>query len=68
MSTITARPATHPSASFSATLRVHLDNQPGSFGRLADFLSLYVARTPPNGIKQFVAPLLASTITGIGGL
>ncbi len=25
----------HPSASFSATLRVHLDNQPGSFARLA---------------------------------
>ena len=40
----------------------------GSFGRLADFLSLYVARTPPNGIKQFVAPLLASNITGIDGL
>jgi malate dehydrogenase (oxaloacetate-decarboxylating) len=26
---------THPSASFSATLRVHLDNTPGSFARLA---------------------------------
>jgi malate dehydrogenase (oxaloacetate-decarboxylating) len=25
----------HPSASFSATLRVHLDNRPGSFARLA---------------------------------
>ena len=25
----------HPSASFSATLRVHLDNQPGAFARLA---------------------------------
>ena len=25
----------HPSASFSATLRVHLDNHPGSFARLA---------------------------------
>jgi malate dehydrogenase (oxaloacetate-decarboxylating) len=25
----------HPSASFSATLRIHLDNQPGSFARLA---------------------------------
>ena len=25
----------HPSASFSATLRVHIDNQPGSFARLA---------------------------------
>jgi malate dehydrogenase (oxaloacetate-decarboxylating) len=25
----------HPSASFSATLRVHLDNSPGSFARLA---------------------------------
>jgi len=28
--------ASHPSASFSATLRVHLDNRPGSFARLAD--------------------------------
>ena len=27
--------ALHPSASFSATLRVHLDNRPGSFARLA---------------------------------
>jgi malate dehydrogenase (oxaloacetate-decarboxylating) len=35
MSTTAPRHATHPSASFSATLRVHLDNQPGSFGRLA---------------------------------
>ena len=26
----------HPSASFSATLRVHLDNRPGSFALLAD--------------------------------
>ena len=27
--------APHPSASFSASLRVHLDNEPGSFARLA---------------------------------
>jgi malate dehydrogenase (oxaloacetate-decarboxylating) len=27
--------AAHPSASFSATLRVHLDNRPGAFARLA---------------------------------
>ena len=27
--------APHPSASFSATLRVHLDDEPGSFARLA---------------------------------
>ena len=27
--------ASHPSASFSATLRVHLDNHPGAFARLA---------------------------------
>jgi malate dehydrogenase (oxaloacetate-decarboxylating) len=27
--------APHPSASFSATLRVHLDNRPGAFARLA---------------------------------
>jgi len=25
----------HPSASFSATLRIHLENEPGSFARLA---------------------------------
>jgi malate dehydrogenase (oxaloacetate-decarboxylating) len=31
----TVATAVHPSASFSATLRVHLDNQPGSFARLA---------------------------------
>jgi len=30
-----ASTALHPSASFSATLRVRLDNQPGSFARLA---------------------------------
>jgi malate dehydrogenase (oxaloacetate-decarboxylating) len=28
--------AAHPSASFSATLRVHLENHPGSFARLAE--------------------------------
>jgi len=28
-------PALHPSASFSATIRVHLDNHPGSFAALA---------------------------------
>ncbi len=28
-------PVLHPSASFSATLRTHLENQPGSFARLA---------------------------------
>ena len=40
----------------------------GSFGRLADFLSLYVARSVPNGLKAFVAPSVASTVTGIQGL
>jgi malate dehydrogenase (oxaloacetate-decarboxylating) len=30
-----ATPGRHPSASFSATLRVHLRNQPGSFAALA---------------------------------
>ena len=29
----------HPSASFSAALRVHLDNQPGSFARLASAIA-----------------------------
>jgi len=28
--------ASHPSSSFSATLRVHLENRPGSFARLAE--------------------------------
>src|SRR5262245_6322681 len=28
-------PSLHPSASFSATLRVHLDDRPGAFARLA---------------------------------
>jgi malate dehydrogenase (oxaloacetate-decarboxylating) len=36
MSTLEPRPTVHHSASFSATLRVHLDNRPGSFARLAD--------------------------------
>ncbi len=30
------RPAGHPSAQFSTTLRVHLDNHPGSFAALAE--------------------------------
>jgi malate dehydrogenase (oxaloacetate-decarboxylating) len=32
---MTAVSSSHPSASFSATLRVHLENRPGSFARLA---------------------------------
>jgi malate dehydrogenase (oxaloacetate-decarboxylating) len=30
----------HPSASFSATIRVHLENRPGSFASLADAIAL----------------------------
>jgi malate dehydrogenase (oxaloacetate-decarboxylating) len=33
---VTAVSASHPSASFSATLRVQLENNPGSFARLAE--------------------------------
>ena len=34
-----ATPGRHPSASFSATLRVHLKNQPGSFAALAEAIA-----------------------------
>jgi len=43
----------------------------GSFGRLSDFLDLYVARRVPTRVgnaKYFIAPLLANQITGIPGL
>ncbi|WP_243057115.1 CocE/NonD family hydrolase [Nocardioides sp. SR21] len=40
----------------------------GIFGRYADFLDLYVARRVPTTMKQFVAPILAESITGVGGL
>jgi hypothetical protein len=33
---MTARAVGHPSASFSATLRVHIENRPGTFARLAE--------------------------------
>jgi len=40
----------------------------GVFGRYADFLDLYVGHRVPTGAKSAVAPLLAQTITGVGGL
>ena len=40
----------------------------GVFGRYADFLDLYVGRRVPGDAKNFVAPILAQSITGIGGL
>lgn len=40
----------------------------GVFGRYADFLDLYVGRRVPGTAKQFVAPILASSITGMSGL
>jgi predicted acyl esterase len=40
----------------------------GSFGRWADFLSLYVGRRVPTGIKAFVWTAVASGITGVNGL
>ena len=40
----------------------------GVFGRYADFLDLYVGHRVPTGAKNTVAPLLAQTITGVGGL
>jgi malate dehydrogenase (oxaloacetate-decarboxylating) len=36
---VTATAALHPSASFSATLRVHLANRPGSFAQLAEAIA-----------------------------
>jgi len=40
----------------------------GVFGRYADFLDLYVGRRVPGQAKQFVAPILAQSLTGVGGL
>jgi uncharacterized protein len=40
----------------------------GEFGRYADFLDLYVGRRVPTGLKAFVAPLLAASLTGVTGL
>src|SRR3954453_11190428 len=40
----------------------------GVFGRYSDFIDLYVGRQVPSGLKQFVAPVLAQSITGISGL
>ncbi|MGB0098735.1 MAG: CocE/NonD family hydrolase [Nocardioides sp.] len=40
----------------------------GVFGRYADFLDLYVARRVPTTAKAFVAPILAQSLTGVGGL
>ena len=40
----------------------------GVLGRYADFLELYVARTVPGTVKSFIAPILAESLTGIGGL
>ena len=40
----------------------------GSFGRWADFLSLYVGRHVPTSIKSFVWPSVVSSITGVSGL
>jgi predicted acyl esterase len=40
----------------------------GSFGRYSDFLDLYVARRVPTGLKGFVAPSVAASVTGVSGL
>ncbi len=40
----------------------------GIFARYADFLDLYVARRVPGSAKNFVAPILAQSLTGVGGL
>jgi malate dehydrogenase (oxaloacetate-decarboxylating) len=37
--TQTAGPSRHPSASFSATLRIHLTNRPGAFAQLAEAIA-----------------------------
>ena len=40
----------------------------GEIGRYADFLDFYVAHRIPTGIKTFIAPTVASSITGMDGL
>ncbi|MBZ5736641.1 CocE/NonD family hydrolase [Nocardioides mangrovi] len=40
----------------------------GIFGRYADFLDLYVGKRVPGSAKQFVAPVLSQSITGVSGL
>ncbi|WP_028638133.1 CocE/NonD family hydrolase [Nocardioides sp. URHA0032] len=40
----------------------------GIFGRYADFLDLYVGHRVPGTSKNFVAPILAQSLTGVGGL
>jgi predicted acyl esterase len=40
----------------------------GVFGRYADFLDLYVGHRVPGAAKNFVAPILAQALTGVGGL
>ena len=40
----------------------------GEFGRYSDFIDIYVGRQVPSGLKQFVAPVLAKSITGMSGL
>ena len=39
----------------------------GTFGRLADFLDIYVARRKPTGIAAFIAPVIVNTIMKIPG-
>ena len=40
----------------------------GVLGRYADFLDLYVGRRVPGTMKSFIAPILAESLTGVGGL
>lgn len=40
----------------------------GVLGRYADFLDLYVARRVPTQVKSLIAPVLASSLTGVSGL
>ena len=40
----------------------------GEFGRYSDFIDLYVARKKPGTLKEFVAPILAQSLTGMSGL
>ncbi len=40
----------------------------GEFGRYSDFIDIYVAHRVPGVLKQFVAPVLAKSITGVSGL
>ncbi len=40
----------------------------GEFGRYCDFIDIYIGHQVPGPLKQFVAPVLAQSLTGVSGL